>query len=70
MALRARTGSFRFDVDSLELKIAEMEEAKAAGSLRLDFDFEILVELGFVGSEAEECEESDSESELEGEDAW
>ena len=62
VVLRARTGSLRFVEESLEPRIAEMEEAKAVGSLRLDFVFDILVSLGFVGSEVEDWSESDSES--------
>ena len=64
VALRARTGSLRFEVDSLELRMADMEEAKAEGSLRLDFWREIFVRLGFEGWE---FEESESVSELESE---
>ncbi len=40
---RARTGSERFSVVNLEPRIAEMEDAKAAGSLRFDFCFDNLV---------------------------
>ena len=68
VALRARTGSARLEVDSLEDRMAEMEEAKAEGSLRLDFWWEIFVWLGLEGWD---CEESESVSELEEEaDDW
>ena len=60
VALRARTGSLRLDVESLELRMADIEEAKAWGSLRLDFWREIFVWLGL---ESWECEESESVSE-------
>ena len=68
VALRARTGSLRFDVDSLEPRMADIEEAKASGSLRLDFWREILVWLGFESWDCEEPE-SVSESESESEDS-
>ncbi len=45
---RARTGSARLVVESLEARIAVMEEAKAVGSLRLGF-WGSLVWLGFWG---------------------
>lgn len=65
---RARTGSERFEVESLELRIAEMEEAKAVGSLRLDFCFESLVLFGFSGGDVDALEsESESLSEVDGE---
>lgn len=69
VALRARTGSARLEVDSLEDRMAEMEEAKAEGSLRLDFCEESLVWLGLEGWDCEVSEEvSESESEAEVED--
>jgi len=61
VVLRARTGSVRFVVESLEERIAEMEEANAAGSLRLE-GFLRVVWFGFVGSELEISSESESES--------
>lgn len=63
-AERARTGSARLEVVSLVFRIAEMEAAKAEGSLR----FETRRLLGLEVSEAEELV---SESELEAEEeAW
>ena len=64
---RARTGSLRLLVVSLEFRMAEMEAAKAVGSLRLDFAFLVaLVKFGFEGSVAEEW--SESVSEVDGDD--
>ena len=37
VALRDRTGSERLEVESLEPRMAEIEEAKTVESLRLDF---------------------------------
>lgn len=48
---RTRTGSARLGVESLEARIAEIEEAKAVGSLRLDLSF---VWLGFGGELVED----------------
>ena len=60
MALRARTGSLRLEVESLELRIAEIEAEKAAGSLR--FRGLRVVWLGFESAEASESEGDVSES--------
>lgn len=65
---RERTGSARLEVVSLEPRIAEMEEAKAAGLLRLDLCLERVVWLGFKGCDVDEfVQESESVSEAEGE---
>ncbi len=58
VALRARTGSVRLEVESLEFRIAEMEAEKAVGSLRLRFLSG--VRFGFF-DEAEELSESEGE---------
>ena len=65
MELRARRGSERLAVESLEPRIAEMEEAKAVGSFRFEFFLETLVRFGLLGWEAVELEASESESEPE-----
>ncbi len=67
MVLRARTGSLRLEVVSLELRIAEIEAEKAAGSLRLRGLRRVW--LGFVEIEEPEAEESEAEeSESDAED--
>lgn len=64
VAERERTGSARLTAESLEERIAEMEVAKAVGSLRLGLCLERWVWLGFVGSEAEDWSESEDEAEV------
>jgi len=61
-ALRARTGSVRFEVESLAFRILEMEAEKAAGSLR----FWSFFRFGLLDEPAAESE-SESEAEVEGE---
>lgn len=59
MALRARTGSVRFEIESLDERILVMEVAKAAGSLR----FRRAVVVAFLLEEREDDDAaSDSES--------
>lgn len=58
-ALRARTGSLRFDEESFAFRILEMEAEKAAGSLR----FWSFFRFGLLDEPA-----ADSESEVEAED--
>jgi len=66
-ALRARTGSVRFEEESLAFRILEMEAEKAAGSLRFwSFFLFGLLEEAAVELESESEAEAEAE-EVEGE---
>ena len=63
VALRESTGSERFWVESFEERMAEIEEAKAVGSLRFDSFLGCGLELMFEG--VREAPESDSDDDSE-----
>lgn len=63
-ALRARTGSARFEVESLEDSILAMDVAKAVGSLRFRVRRDLSVVVELEDKDTKECADEASEAVL------